>query len=416
MEHSAVYRLPAEMWMEILDILLLTPYYFDVDCPLPSFWEWTWECGRTKSKWNYCISERQRLTFALVCRSWKEYAELRANRSEHIITALPRSRRITIEDVEAKHPSVSTQWEILVAKLEDEAGHGTQHFRCIAQNIHLHKNIKRIDLKIIGSNNILDLIHILSAFDKLVCLSIILDDASGLSFPPGPISLPNLKSLNLKAPYMLRYPHETFEIPSLVNLHFTVTDGAPPFEELLHPYHTTLRSLGLCWGSRFPPATKWTLPEWNFFPRLEELAFPRWGLHTPRLSSPIPPTHPLRIVRMDQVSWPIIDQLLPGRDDPNVLERNSIKKISILALVWSSGGYQVEDGYHPLDPSERARMYAFMTQCASMGIRLEDKYYGCLGEAGSVSSGIAGAGLEELLPNSGTYDYDFEISQIENVF
>jgi hypothetical protein len=413
MERSAVHRLPAEIWVEILDILLLTLYHFDVDCSLPSLWEWFWELGRPSSEWRYKISEQQRLTFALVCRSWKEYAESRANRSEHIITALPRSRRITIEDVEVEHPCVSTRWEVLVAKLEDEEGRGTEHVRRIAQSIHLHKNIKRIDLRIIGEVKIPDLMHVLPAFDKLVCLSVILDDASCLSLPSEPVSLPNLKSLVLQTPYMLQYPHEMFEIPSLVNLHFTVTEGAPSFEELLKPFHSTLKNLEIRWGSRVPPVTTHTLPGWNLLPHLEELVLDDWESHTPRIPSPLPPTHPLRTVRLDQVTWPIIDQLLPGRDDPNLLERNSIKKISILTLLWGSGVYQDQNGYHIFDQPERARIYALWKQCANMGIRLEDMAGACLEDSGGGPNCFGD--LEGLLGNfrgkEGTDGYEFEYSQ-----
>ena len=411
MERSAVHRLPAEIWVEILDILLLTPFHFDVDCSHLSLWEWSWELGRPQSQWMYKISERQRLIFALVCRSWKEYAELRANRAERIVTALSRSRRITIEDVEAEHPCVSTRWEILVAKLKDEVGHGTEHFRRIAQNIHLHTNIKRVDLQITGENQIPDLMHILAAFGRLVSLSIILDDASRLSLPLEPVSLPNLKTLILQTPYILQYPHEMFEIPSLVNLHFTVTEGAPSFENLLQPYHSTLKYLGIRWGSRIPPVTMQKFPQWKFFPDLEELVLNEWESHTPRLPSSLPLTHPLGIVRLDQFTWPIIDHLLPGRDDPNILKRNSIRKIRILSLDWVSGGYQVQNGYHPFDQPEVDRIYALLRQCADMGIRLEDKAGACLHDPGGPVSSFGG--LECLLGDltEDTNVYDFEYSQ-----
>lgn len=413
MERSAVHRLPAEIWVEILDILLLTPYHFDIDCSLPSLWEWIWELGRPSSQGIYKISERQRLIFALVCRSWKAYAESRANRSEHIIAATPRSRRIIIEDVEVEHQyCVRTLWEILVAKLEDEAGHGTENIRRIAQNIHLHKNIKRIDLRIIGEVKTPDLMHILPAFDRLVCLSVILDDTSGLSPPLEPISLPNLKTLIVQTPYTFRYPHEMFEIPSLVNLHFTVTEGAPSFEELLQPYHSTLAYLGIRWGSRSPPVSTRIFPGWKFLPRLKELVFNEWGSHTPRLPSPLPLTHPLRIVRLDQFTWPIIDHLLPGRDDPNISERGSIRKIGILALAWESGGYQDQNGYYPFDQLERARVSAFFKQCANMGIRLEDKASACLDDSGTVSGCFDDlkAHLGDFRGKDGTDGYEFEYS------
>lgn len=414
MERSAVHRLPAEIWVEILDILLLTLYHFDIDCSLPSLWEWTWEIGRPSSQGLYKISERQRLIFARVCRSWKAYAESRANRSEHIITATPRSRRITIEDVKVEHQcSASTLWEILVARLEDEAGHGTENLRRIAQNIHLHKNIKRIDLHIIGEAKIPDLMHILPAFDRLVCLSVIVEDLSGLAPPLEPISLPNLKTLILLTPNVLRYPHEIFEMPSLVNLHFSVMHGAPSFEELLQPYRSTLVYLGIRWGSRSPPVSAPVFLGWKFLPHLKELVFNKWGSLTPKLPSPLPPTHPLEIVRLDQFTWPIIDQLLPGRDDPNMLERGSIRKIGILALAWESGGYHDQGEYHPFDQQERARVFAFLKQCANMGILLEDNAGFCLEEPDTVSSGLGD--LERLLGDfkakDGIDGFYFEYSQ-----
>ena len=392
--------------MEILDILLFTPYHFDVDCSLPSLWEWAWGPNNPESQLRYKVSERQRLKFALVCRSWKVYAESRANRSEHIITAFPHARRIKIEDVEAEHPCVSTRWEILVAKLEDEAGHGTNHFRRIAQNIHLHRNIKRIDLRITGEIKMPDLMHILPAFDALVCLSIRLEDASGLSLPPEPISLPNLKSLIFQAPYILRYPHAAFEIPSLVNLYFAVTEGAPSFEEILHPYHNTLKNLGIRWSSSAPPVTTETFIGWDFLPHLEELVLEGWGPRTPRLPSPLPPTHPLRVVRIDQITWPIIDQLLPGRDDPDILQRNSIRKMSILALVWCAGGYHDQDGYHPLDQSEMALVYALSDQCANMGIRLEDKDGASLDEPFDFSTDLEKWASMTWREDTGGYEFD----------
>ena len=361
------------------------------------------------------MTERQRLIFAMVCRSWKAYAESRANRSETIITATPRSRRITIEDVKVEHQCVSTLWEILVAKLKDEEGHGTEHIRRIAQNGHLHKNIKRLDLRIIGEVKIPDLMHILSAFNRLVCLSVTLDDASRLYPPPEPIPLPNLKSLNLLTPCITRYPHQMFEIPSLINLHFTVIEGAPPFEELLQPYHTTLAYLGIRWGSRSPPVVVDTFPEWKFLPHLQELVFHDWESHTPKLLSPLPPSHPLGTVRLDQFTWPIIDQLLPGRDDPNIVKRGSIRKICILALAWESGGYQDQNGNHPFDQPERTQIYALLKQCANMGIRVEDKAGASLEDSGSPSGDPDD--LEGLLGNIGgqigTDGYEFEFSQYE---
>jgi hypothetical protein len=408
MKRSAVNRLPAEIWVEILDILLLTLYHFDIDCSLPSLWEWNWELGRPRSQRLYKMSERQRLTFALVCRSWKEYAESRSNRSELIAAALPRSRRITIEDAEAEHPCVSTRWEILVAKLKDEVGHGTEHFRRIAQNIRLHTNIKRIDLRIDGKLSIPDLIHILPAFRRLVCLSIVLNDASSLFLSLEPVSLPNLKTLVLQTPYIHQYPHEMFEIPFLVNLHFTVTEGAPPFEAILRPYHSTLKYLGIRWGSRVPPVTTQTFPDWKFLPLLEELVFDEWESHTPRLPSPLPPTHPLGIVRLDQITWPIIDQILPGIGDPNILERNSIRKVCILALAWESGGYQGAHGYHPFDHLERVRIYALFRQCAHVGIRLEDRAGACLHESGGFSSSSDLEGLlEDLIGKEDGYEFEY---------
>jgi len=413
MERSAVNRLPAEIWVEILDILLLTLYHFDIDCSLPSLWEWSWELGRPQSQRVYHMSERQRLTFALVCRSWKEYAESRANRAEHIISAVPRSRRITIEDVEVEHPSVSTRWEVLVAKLKDEEGHGTGHFQRIAQNIHLHTNIKRIDLRIAGKIKNPYLMHILPAFCTLVCLSIVVDDASGLSLPIEPVSLPNLKTLILQTPYILKYPHEMFDIPSIINLHFTVTEGAPPLEDLLRPYHSTLKYLGVRWGSRVPPVTTQTFPAWKFLPNLEELVLNEWESHTPGLPSSLPLTHPLRVIRLDQFTWSILDQLLPGIDDPKILERNSIRNIRILTLAWESGGYLNHHGYHPFDQPERRRIYAFFRQCADRGIRLEDRAGSCWDEPGDASSGLDD--LEGLLGGfdgkEGVHGYDFKYSQ-----
>ena len=415
MERSAVHRLPAEIWVEILDILLLTRYHFDIDCSLPSLWDWTYELGRPSSKMLYTVSERQRLIFALVCRSWKAYAESRANRSEHIITATPRSRRITIEDVKVEHHHcASTLWEILVAHLEDEAGHGTENFRRIAQDIHLHKNIKRIDLRITGEAKIPDLMHILQAFDRLVFLSVILDDLSDLSPPLEPISLPNLKTLILETPRMPRYPHEIFEIPSLVNLHFTVMHGAPSFEELLQPYHSTLACLGIRWGSLSPPVSARVFPGWKFLPHLKELVFNKWGSLPPNILSPLPPTHPLEIVRLDQFTWQIIDQLLPGRDDSNILERGSISKIRILGLEWECGGYQDTDGYQLFDSLEGARVYAFARKCANMGIRLEDKAGVCLDEPDIVSSDADEweRVLGDLRGREGMYtNLEFEYSQ-----
>ena len=393
--------------MEILDALLITPQYFDVDCSLPSLWDWS--CGRQISRSDYTRSEGRRRAFASVCRSWRAYAESRANRSEHITTAVPRSRRITIDDVKVEHPCVSTRWEILVAHLADEVGHGTGHFRRIAQNIHLHKNIKRIDLRIAGAIHIPDLMHILPAFSTLVCLSVVLDDAAGLSLPPEPISLPNLNSLILKTPYIRQYPHELFEIPSLVNLHFTVTGDAPSFEELLYPYHGTLKNLGICWGGHVFLTTTQTLPGWDFFPRLEELVLDGWGSRTPRVTSPPPPTHPLRVVRIDQITWPIIDQLLPARDDPDVVERNAIRKIAILTLHWTSGGYRNPDGYQLFDQSEMARVHVLAKLCANMGIGLEDVTGAYLERPGNTWSDFNDS---EILPtilcaNEGVETYDF---------
>ena len=413
MERSAVHRLPAEIWVEILDILLLTPYHFDIDCSLPSLWDWIWALRRPSTQRLYNISERQRLIFAMVCRSWKAYAESRANRSEHLISATPRSRRITIEDVKAEHQCVSTLWEILVAKLKDEEGHGTENIRRIAQNGHLHKNIKRIDLRIIGEVKIPDLIHLLPAFNRLVCLSVVLDGASDLHPPLEPISLPNLKSLILQTPYIPRYPHEMFEIPSLVNLHFTVMEGAPPFEELLQPYHSTLAYLGIRWGSPSPPVATRTFPEWKFLPHLQELVFDEWESRTPKPLSPLPLNHPLGTVRLDQFTWPMIDQLLPGRNDANIVERGPIRKIGILALSWASGGYQDQNGHHLFDQPERTQIFALLKQCANMGIRVEDKTGASLEDSGGSSRALDD--LEELLYNfrgkEGTDGYEFEFSQ-----
>ena len=409
MERSAVHRLPAETWMEILDILLITPFHFDIDCSLPSFWEWIWELGRPSSQRLYNISERQRLIFAMVCRSWKAYAESRANSSEQILSATPRSRRITIDDVEVEHPCVSTRWEILVAKLIDEEGHGTEHIRRIAQNAHLHKNIKRIDLRIIGEVKIPDLMHILPAFNRLVTLSVVVDDASRLYLPLEPISLPNLKSLILQTQNMARYPHEMFEIPSLIHLHFVVMEGAPSFEELLEPYHNTLAYLGIRWGSWSLPVAAWTFPRWEFLPHLQELVFDEWGSHTPKPLSPLPPTHPLETVRLDQFTWPIIDQLLPGRDGPTILERGSIRKFRILALAWCTGGYQDRYGSHPFDIPEKTRMYAFLKQCVDRGIRVEDSSGATLEEPSGDLDDLEGL-LGDAIGQEDIDGHEFEFS------
>jgi hypothetical protein len=399
MGRSAI-RLPPEIWMDVLDILLLVPFDLDVDCSLPSLWDWIWEKGRDMAPDSYRHSERQRLTFARVCRSWKEFADLRANRVERITTALARSRRIEIEDVKVEHPTTNTRWEILIADLEDEKGHGTEHFRRMAQNIHLHQNIKRIDLEITGSHKIPDLMHILPAFDKLVCLAVGFDEASTstLAPPPGLISLPNLKTLIFMAPSMSRHPHEMFEIPSLVNLVFTVTERAPPFKELLDPYHTTLKNLGIYWRFPRPPNTTRMFPGWDFFPNLVELVLSDWGAHNPIFPFPLPLTHPLEVVRIDQITWPMIDHLLPGREDPKVFKRNSIRKLHILALDWCMGVYEEPGGYHLLDVPELRQIHALVNQCAIMGIRLEDKSGFCLEGVGSVSGdrdGVLGFGGSE---------------------
>ena len=406
MAHSAVHRLPAEIWIEILDILLIIPHYFDVDCSLPSLLEWSWEPRRRISQINYAISENQRLAFARVCRSWRAYAESRANRAELISTAVPRSRRITIEDVEVEHPRVSTRWEVLIAKLRDEGGHGSGHFRRIAQNIHLHKNIKRIDLRIIGEIKIPDLFHILPAFSMLVCLSIVLDNASGLSPPPEPIPLPNLMTLILRIPYILQYPHEMFEIPSLINLHFAVTEGEHSFQQVLRPYHKTLKNLGVFWTSPAIPRMTYTFPGWDFFPHLEELVFDGWESHTPLPPSPLPPTHPLKVVRMDRITWPIIDLLLPTRYDPNILERNSIQKINILTLLWSSGGYRDPNGFHRLDQSEMAQVHVLVNQCSHMGIRLEDRTAAPLDDPGNPLHDVDS--IKAFLEIDGMEGYEFD--------
>ena len=144
-------RLPSETWVEILDWTIDIPFFFDLECTLDDFYDWT--VKQTEISFGaiklYVASERQRRVLRQVCHSWKALADSRADRWAHGRRVPAQSLHVSIDDTTEEHYTQETKWEMvgLRCSLHPTTGEYGAPILRLAENYEKHSRIQRISLQ-----------------------------------------------------------------------------------------------------------------------------------------------------------------------------------------------------------------------------------------------------------------------------
>ena len=384
-------RLPSEIWEEILDCVIDIPFFFDLGCTLDDFYYWTTKQIEVSvgAEDLYSRSERQRRTLRQVCHSWKAFAESRAGRwaSGGQITA--RSLHVSIEDTTEEHYNQETKWEMVAldCSLHPTTGKYGAPILGLAENHEKHTKIQRIHLQLYWpysdhsqySQYSHPLLKCLAAFSNLRTLRLDIDITTA---PPHPIVLLRLTCLRWVSGAVGRRPHECLILPSLIRLGVSIEGYNDDTAALVAPYQTTLKHLILGYEDPIEMVDNgWTLPPWENYPHLVELAIDT--TRTPPSSVPCspPPRHPLRRFRIPTWDSRIIQMLL-GQE----AQRNRLECIVVTRLRWHegvvlpSGHVGVVGDNHLQDDA-----MSVIQLCSERGVRLEDGLHKTVKESNPVT-------------------------------
>ena len=215
---SAVNRLPSETWEEILDWVIDIPFFFDLGCTLDDFYDWTTKQKEVSLKTDelYACSESQRRTLRQVCRSWKAFADSRADRWSDGDQVVARSLHVSIDDITEEHYSWETRWEMVSLgwSLHPTTNEYGRPLLRLAENHENHKNIQRIHLQLYWpySEHEYPLLKSLAAFSNLRTLRLDIDITKA---PSQPVVLSQLTNLRWTSWSFGCRPHECLLLPSL---------------------------------------------------------------------------------------------------------------------------------------------------------------------------------------------------------
>ena len=375
---SATNRLPLEIWEKILDSVIDIPFFFDLDCTLDDFYDWG---AKQIEMYNeadelYACSERHRRVLCLVCRSWKSFADSRADRWVYGSRLPAHSLHVYIDNAIPAHYTQETKWEmiLLFCTLHPITGECGAPILRLAENHEKHSKLRRITLvsplswKPPHHSN--PLLNSLAAFSNLHTLFLNIDIVEA---PQRPIDLPRLTNLRWLCQSLARRPHECLNLPSLSCLGVPIAGYTHDPAALVAPYRCTLKHLILgCVGYDDPTEMAlhhWTLPPWEVYPNLVELAIDT--TITPVPSVPCPPSlsHPLKTFRIPKWDSKSIRALL-GHEK----HRSHLECIIVTRLRWSESVILPTDHVGPVKEDHHVEndIASVIHLCSERGVRLED--------------------------------------------
>ena len=367
-------RLPAEIWEDILDWVIDIPFFFDLECTLDDFYDWTAKqieisLGAVEL---YAYSEKQRRALRPVCHSWKAFAESRADRWAYRKHVPARSLHVSVDDATEEHYTQETRWEMvgLRCSLHPTTGEYGAPILRLAENHERHTKIQRISLQShsswVSSELSNPLLSSLAAFSNLRTLRL---DITILQVPPRPITLSRLTNLRWVCGSLGRRPHECLILPSVIFLGVSITGYTHDPAALVAPYQCTLKHLILGYEQLIQAGGKhWTLPPWESYPHLVELAIDT--IRTPVPSVPSPPTlgHPLSTFRIPRWDSRSIKVVLGDEG-----HRNHIKSITVTRLRWRKSVVLPTDHVGVVEDHHLEKdIRSIIKLCSERGVRLED--------------------------------------------
>ena len=367
-------RLPPETWEEILDWVIDIPFFFDLGCTLDDFYDWTAKQTEisVRAVDLYVCSERQRRILRRVCRSWKAFADSRADRWAYGLRVPAHSLHVSIDDTTEEQYTQETKWGMVGLRCSlhptrDE--YGAPILR-LAENHEKHSKIQRISLQSqlywVSPEHSNPLLSGLAAFSNLRTLRV---DINLLEAPPRPIVLCRLTSLRWVCKSSSRRPHECLTLPSLIYLGVSITGYTHDPAALVAPYQRTLKYLILGYEHlHLVGVANWTLPMWGIYPHLVELAIDTTITPVPSIPCSTTLVHPLRTFRIPKWDSRSIQMVLGHKG-----HRNHIMFIIVTRLRWDKSVVlstnhvgTVED--HHLEND----IMSIIQLCLERGVRLED--------------------------------------------
>lgn len=373
---SATNRLPSEIWEEILDRVIDIPFFFDLGCTLDDFYDWTAKQIEISNGAIelYACSERQRRVLRLVCHSWKTFADSQADRLVYGNQLPARSLQVYIDHATKEHYTQETRWEmvgLLCRPHPITREYGAPLLR-LAENHEKHSKIQRISLVYqfswISPKHSNPLLNSLAAFSNLRTLHFNIDV---LKAPLQPIVLSRLTSLRWSCRSFFRRPHECLILPSLISLSVPIMGYTHDSATLVAPYRRTLKHLILGnvgdEGPNEAAVDSWTLPPWENYPHLVELAIDTIRTSVP--SVPCPPlNHPIKAFRIPKWDSKSVVALLGHESHPNHLERIIMTRLQWRDSVVLPANHVGAVGDHHLEND----VMSIIHLCSERGVRLED--------------------------------------------
>jgi hypothetical protein len=213
------------------------------------------------------------------------------------------------------------------------------------------------------------LLSSLAAFSNLRTLHFNMDI---LEAPQRPIVLSRLTNLRWSCRTSGRRPHECFILPSLSCLGVPITGYTHDPGALVAPYRCTLKHLILGFvGYERTTETAvdhWTLPPWENYPNLVELAIDTTKTPTPSVLCPPPTGHPLKTFRIPRWDSKCIMALL-GHEE----HRNHLERIIVTRLRWRESFVLPKDHVGAVeDHHVESDVASILHLCSERGVRLED--------------------------------------------
>ena len=328
--------------MKILDSIIHVPFLFDVDCTVEGFCAWTLANARevkghtTTKRSIYNESERQRRILSLVCRGWKEYADSRKDRRAEKRYPLKHSSstalRVSLDKSDLPVIPLPSSWKII--RLYGLVEPLISPFFDLVDYAERHPNVQRVEICFISDSTGTDeFIYRLPVFTNLT--SLLVEVATFYVSSPREIVLPRLRTLQWATRRSSHQPRDFLVLPSLVNLSIVI--HSDDLEHILEPYSPTLKALVVETVAR--PEFKLTLPPWEFYPHLEELAVLMSG-NQPSVTLPptFPANHPFRHFWINNLSREVLLNLMRDRD-------LNLKKITIShasGVYWLSLSNQLQ--------------------------------------------------------------------------
>ena len=222
--------------------------------------------------------------------------------------------------------------------------------RAIGGNINQHPHLRRLEVLNMWAR---DLSSVLALFTSLTSLEVHAREWS-IRKDHVPITLPCVTALQWALYENEALPGHILNLPILLHLHL-VGVYVDKLEALVEPYRQTLKSIIFDLPCMIQRNEEPTLPSWDFYPHLEELALKRFKpLLRHRLAD-----HPLERFYMSELSISTLHFL--------VGTSNRLRVVNIASLDWKDDGVQLHD-------LERFTFERLVRLCQVKSIRLEDRH------------------------------------------